>query len=159
MMVSGVTFRLDPAAPGFNIVAVTWGAMNLIVCFILALISIDRGRHRAEERFGIDAPVSVFADGVRIPARLFDLSSRGAGVSLEKPLSPGTEIAFEISGIGRIGARVMRASGDSAGVMFVSMDHAIRRRLIERLFAGDLDSGVRHAQWRELFRGLAANFV
>lgn len=160
MLVSGAAPTIDQAAPGFNIVAVAWGGLNLIICFIMALISIDRSRPRGEERFEVGTPASVFADGEARPAWIVDLSSTGAGVRFEKSTPVGTELELDIADVGRIAARVVRADGRGGfGLHFTSMEDSVRQRLIERLFAGDLDNGIRKVRWRELTSGITANFV
>lgn len=158
MLLSGTAIHFGENEPSFNVIATVWGAFNLVICVILGLISVDRVRPRVEERFEIDLPVTFHSDGSTHSARLRDLSSAGACILTDIPLSVGAVVTVEVEGIGKIPAKAVRVVGDSVGLLFLSPSDDVRQRLIERLFAGDLDNGIRHAKWSEMSKGLAANF-
>lgn len=156
---NGFAWRADHDAASFNLVANLWGCLNLVICFLIGLIAIDRRRLRSEERFGLNEPSVITFGGEAVPGRLIDLSPTGARLSLTDAPAVGSDIELEIFGIGTLPGRIVRRTPASVGILFGALDIDARTNLIDRLSAGDLDNGIRAADWLGLARQTLRNFI
>lgn len=159
MAFNGTALRFDHDAATFNAIANAWGTVNLVICFLIGVLSIDRRRPRVEERFDAAEPVTIHRhNGDDLHAIVTDLSTTGARLEADLPLTVGETVTVDIFGIGATEATVTRAGGGDTGLRFGDIDADMRTEIINRLFAGDLSSGVRAGDLRGLIRRTAANF-
>ncbi len=123
-----------------------WGALNVIVLFLAAMLCIGRPSPRAEERFAIDEPVAVWrrenattgqSGGLVYWARGLDLSLSGIGVAAEgdaDSLVPGEQVRVRLANVGTLEGKVARRARGLVGIVFTASERAPRDRLIVRLF-------------------------
>jgi len=133
-----------------------WGALNVVVLFLAAMLCIGRPSPRAEERFAINEPVAVWrrdsaatapSGGLVYWARGLDLSLSGIGVAAEgdaDSLVPGEQVRVRLSGVGTLEGKVARRARGLVGIVFATSDSVVRDRLIVRLFTRG--ANVRGAQ-------------
>lgn len=119
-----------------------WGAINILVLMLVAMLCLGRPALRAEERFAVDEPVAVWRrDGTQEVvcwARGLDLSLSGIGVAADGEaarLKPGEAVRVRLAGVGTLEGRVARRAAGLVGIVFTMPDGAVRDRLIVRLFA------------------------
>lgn len=121
-----------------------WGALNVLVLFLAAMLCIGRPSPRAEERFAIDEPVAVWrrdaspqSGALLYWARGLDLSLSGIGVAAvgdAESLRAGEAVRVRIAGVGTLEGQVARRARGLVGIAFSATDSAVRDRLIVRLF-------------------------
>ncbi|WP_051284519.1 glycosyltransferase [Nisaea denitrificans] len=156
---NGFAWRGNHDAASFNLIANLWGCLNLVICFLIGLIAIDRSRLRGEERFNLNEPSVITCVEEALPGRLVDLSATGAQLTLANAPAVGSDVELEIFGIGAVPGRVVRSTSAGVGILFGALDIDVRTKLIDRLSAGDLDNSVRSANWLGIVRQTLRNFV
>jgi cellulose synthase (UDP-forming) len=131
---------------------VFWGALNIVVLLLVAMMCLQKSPLRAEERFPLSSEVTIFTDrGDWYATNAGDMSLSGIGVGL-RPEAPaftvGEHVKVAIAGVGAIGGKVVRASG-RLGVVFEFADDAERDRLIVHLFTGRVaQNELRPSAWQ-----------
>lgn len=133
-----------------------WGALNVVVLFLAAMLCLGRPSPRAEERFAVDETVAVWrrntpstpqAGNLVYWARGLDLSLSGIGVAAvgdADSLVPGEQVRVRLAGVGTLEGKVARRARGLVGIVFTTTDSAVRDRLIVRLFTRG--ANVRPAQ-------------
>ena len=124
---------------------VFWGALNIVVLLLVAMMCLQKSPLRAEERFPLASEVTIFNEaGDWFATASGDMSLSGLGVGL-RPEAPsfqiGEHVKVAIAGVGAVGGKVVRASG-RLGVVFEFADDAERDRLIVHLFTGRIEQNV-----------------
>jgi len=114
-----------------------WALVNGIILFLVVLLSIEKPRRRAEERFRIDQAGLCSGVDATLDCRVADISLSGARLSFkgESPFRQGGDIALNIVDVGRIDGQVMWTAGREIGVRFRTSELA-RARLLA--LVGDL---------------------
>lgn len=127
-----------------------WCAINIVVLFLAAMLCLGVPASRAEERFAIDAAVTIEVIGTNIihAARSIDISVSGIAAAATG-LTQGEAVRVRIPGIGALEGTVARARAGMVGVAFTAEDCPARDRLIVRLFTAGLDTqALRPPMWQ-----------
>jgi len=130
-----------------------WSLLNLLLLGTVIACCVELPRPRHEERFTTDEPVLILLpDGTRLPARLCDLSTRGALVETGGVVATAGELLLD-SGALRIPFELMGATPRGLAVRLV-VDAQIRRALILRLYTGAYRNEVHEARLGPAFAGI-----
>ena len=129
---------LHPEAFALNFL---WSLFNMLGLFTAVRVAWQKPIFRKTERVQIKDPMpcSVRYQGKSYPARLRDLSGRGAGLSLEKEvrMGPGRRVRLDI-GTERIRCRIVRSGEKELGVEFGSVTPE-NMKFIMSLFCENLE--------------------
>ena len=121
-----------------------WSAVNIVVLFLVCMMSLQAPVHRGEERFSLDEPISIFAaSGALSTGRIKNISLSGAAVAdVDRPLvsKVGENIRVFIAEVGFVGATVVRQAGQFLAVRFNLPPSIERDLLIRKLFTAGLDA-------------------
>ncbi len=86
----GVKLWASPESSGLTAVVLFWNLFNLLLLLGVMRILVEQRQLRQQPRLPTDEPVSlVCGDGRVLPARLRDVSARGAALVLQNDTSPG----------------------------------------------------------------------
>ena len=118
-----------------------WAVFNMVILLIVMTMAVPRPAFRAEERFPMDEPCRLMADGSVVGAGLVNMSLSGLLVcpdADELPAEVGDWLGVEIAGVGIVPAEVRRfaqVDGEPAlGLASYLPQGAQRDALIKRLF-------------------------
>ena len=122
-----------------------WGAINVIVLFLVCMMSLQAPVRRGEERFSLDEPISIFAaSGALSTGRIKNISLSGAAViaDLDRALvsKVGENVRVFIAEVGFVAATVVRHAGQLLAVRFNLPPCLERDLLIRKLFTAGLDA-------------------
>ena len=128
-----------------------WGAVNVVVLFLICMLSLQAPFRRAEERFELDEPIWI-ADhsGMLSTGRIKDVSLSGAGVVADRPIDAksGERLRVFIAEVGFIAATVVRPKGKFFGIHFELPPSIERDLLIRKLFTASRDTtNVNASAW------------
>jgi cellulose synthase (UDP-forming) len=124
-------------------VVAIWAAYNIVVLFLVCMLSLQGAGKRVEERFACDEPVWIVGPGnARRMGRLKDISLSGAGL-LTKPDETvagqvGHGLKVFVTEVGFISGRVVRQDQRFLGVRFALGPGVERDLLIRKLFTSGL---------------------
>jgi cellulose synthase (UDP-forming) len=124
-------------------VVATWSAYNILVLFLVCMMSLQGDVRRGEERVTCDEPVVILGPGeARTFGRLSDISLSGAGILVDRASAfaghEGEELRLLVSEVGFIPGCIARLSGDLLGVKFALGPCVERDLLIRKLFTSGL---------------------
>lgn len=134
-------------------VVAAWSAINIVVLFLVCMMSLQGHARRGEERFASDDPVWIVGPGeARTLGRLKDISLSGAGILTRSPEifrdSEGESLKVFITEVGFVPGQVVRTDGDLVGVHFDLLPGIERDLMIRRLFtSGNLATNVDVSSW------------
>jgi cellulose synthase (UDP-forming) len=115
-----------------------WGGYNMLLLFLVCMLSLQGEVRRGEERFEIAEPVWVLdGAGTSLRAgRLTDLSLSGAGVATDTSFAGNADapIRLFVSEVGILSGHVVRRLPGMMGVAFDSITGVERDLLIRKLF-------------------------
>lgn len=115
-----------------------WGGYNMLLLFLVCMLSLQGEVRRAEERFEVTDPVWVLdGTGTALRAgRLTDLSLSGAGVATDTSFAgtANTPVRLFVPEVGILSGRVVRRVPGMMGVAFDSVAGVERDLLIRKLF-------------------------
>jgi cellulose synthase (UDP-forming) len=133
---------------------IAWSVLNLFVLGIVIACCVELPRPRQEERFAADEPAQLLMpDGTRCPARLTDLSTRGARVVAQNPPeAPRRGLLLLDGGVLAIPFVVVRALPDALALRF-EVDTALRRLLLVRLYTGEYRNEIEEVALIPAFQG------
>ncbi|MEZ0219101.1 MAG: glycosyltransferase family 2 protein [Tardiphaga sp.] len=118
-------------------VVLTWGAYNILILFLVCMLSLQGTVMRSEERFECNEPVwMIEPDRDGRLGRLTDLSLSGAGLAMES-IKVSDEIApvqIFVLEVGLLSGRVVRRTEGGIGIAFDPMARLERDLLIRKLF-------------------------
>ena len=122
-----------------------WAAINIVVLFLVCMMSLQAPVRRGEERFKLDEPIWIFAaNGALSTGRIKDISLTGAGIvadeNLELATKAGETARVFIAGVGFVTATVVRQAGRFLAVHFNLPPCVERDLLIRKLFTAGLDA-------------------
>lgn len=122
-----------------------WAAINIVVLFLICMMSLQAPIRRGEERFKLDEPIWIFsANGALSTGRIKDISLTGVAVVVDESRALGTRLGENarvfIAEVGFVAARVVRQSGQSLAVYFNLPPCVERDLLIRKLFTAGLDA-------------------
>ena len=122
-----------------------WAAINIVVLFLVCMMSLQAPVRRGEERFKLDEPISIFAaNGALSTGRIKDISLTGAAITADKNLALATKAGemarVFIAEVGFVKAAVVRQKGRFLAVHFDLPPSVERDLLIRKLFTAGLDA-------------------
>jgi cellulose synthase (UDP-forming) len=128
-----------------------WASINVVVLFLICMLSLQAPFRRAEERFEIDEKVSIVEPaGTLLSGRIEDISLSGAGVVVDRPVNakPGELLRVFITEVGFVAATIARPGETFLGLQFALPPSIERDLLIRKLFtAGRDNTNVEASAW------------
>jgi cellulose synthase (UDP-forming) len=118
-------------------VVAIWGAYNILILFLVSMVSLQGTVMRSEERFECKEPVWVIEpEREGALGRLTDLSLSGAGLEIEsRKVGNGVEpVQIFVLEVGLLPGRIVRRAESKIGVAFEPMARMERDLLIRKLF-------------------------
>jgi cellulose synthase/poly-beta-1,6-N-acetylglucosamine synthase-like glycosyltransferase len=125
-----------------------WSAINIIVLFLVCMLSLQAPVRRGQERFEIDEPVRVIvSSGAILTGRIRDISLSGVGCTLDQPFSyqTGERLRVFITEVGFIAATMVRRNEKVYGIQFDLPPCVERDLLIRKLYTGGHDTAEQQA--------------
>jgi cellulose synthase (UDP-forming) len=124
-----------------------WGAINVVVLFLVCMMSLQAPLRRAEERFLIDEPIWIFSSaGALSIGRTKDLSLSGVGIVADPEraltVDVGQRVKLYLTEVGFVTGTVIRCMGRFLSVQFDLPPCVERDLLIRKLFTGGLDAAT-----------------
>jgi cellulose synthase (UDP-forming) len=120
-----------------------WSAVNIVVLFLVCMMSLQAPVHRGEERFSLDEPISIFAaSGALSTGRIKNISLAAVIADVDRALvsKVGENVRVFIAEVGFVGATVVRQAGQFLAVRFNLPPSIERDLLIRKLFTAGLDA-------------------
>jgi cellulose synthase (UDP-forming) len=119
-----------------------WGSINIVVLFLISMLSLQAPIRRAEERFELDEPVSIIGSaGTLSTGRIKDVSLSGAGVVTDRLIGKlGERLWVFIAEVGFIAGTVVRPTDKFLGIHFDLPPSIERDLLIRKLFTAGRDT-------------------
>jgi cellulose synthase (UDP-forming) len=122
-----------------------WAAINIVVLFLVCMMSLQAPVRRGEERFKLDEPIWIFAaNGALSTGRIKDISLTGAAITADQNLALATKAREParvfIAEVGFVKASVVRQDGRFLAVHFDLPPCVERDLLIRKLFTAGLDA-------------------
>jgi cellulose synthase (UDP-forming) len=129
-----------------------WSAFNVIVLFLVCMMSLQAPRRRGEERFDLDEKIRIIGpSGAVSSGRIKDISL--SGVHLEEDTDntadsdnhtvvahAGESIRVFITEVGFVSGTVARQIGRFLGIQFILPPSVERDLLIRKMFTAGLDT-------------------
>ncbi len=122
-----------------------WAVLNIVVLFLVCMMSLQAPVRRGEERFELDEPVWIFAaNGALSTGRIRDISLSGAAIIADHNRALATRTGERarvfITEVGFVAAIVVRQAGQFLAVHFDLPPCVERDLLVRRLFTAGLDA-------------------
>jgi cellulose synthase (UDP-forming) len=122
-----------------------WGAVNIVVLFLVCMMSLQAPVRRGEERFSLSEPIWIFAaSGALSTGRIKDISLSGVAIAADwdRALASkvGEGVRVFITEVGFVAATVVRQSGRLLAVQLNLPAGVERDLLIRKLFTAGLDA-------------------
>jgi cellulose synthase (UDP-forming) len=122
-----------------------WGAVNIVLLFLVCMMSLQAPLRRAEERFQLEEPIWLFGTaGTLFTGRTKDISLSGVGIiaDTDRALTAnvGERIRLYIAEVGFVAGTVVRLTDRFLSVRFDLPACVERDLLIRKLFTGGLDA-------------------
>jgi cellulose synthase (UDP-forming) len=126
-------------------VVACWAAINIVVLFLVCMMSLQGPVRRGEERFNIDEPIWMFAaNGALSTGRIKDISLSGVAIVADddraRAMKNGEPANIFIAEVGFVTATVVRAERRFLAVNFDLPASTERDLLIRKLFTAGLDA-------------------
>lgn len=140
-----------------------WSAINIVVLFLVCMVSLQAPMRRDEERIEINEPIWVISPaGMIVEFQCIDLSLSGAGIRAGTTSLPslqsGDTVRMFIKEVGFITGTVVRRSRQALAVQFQLPLSLERDLLIRKLFTAGLNTvDVDASAWsttREIFKSI-----
>jgi cellulose synthase (UDP-forming) len=127
------------------LVAALWSAINVVVLFLVCMMSLHSPMRRGEERFELDEPISIVGpSGILSTGRITDISLSGVGLKgdAERALAAcaGDHVRVFITEVGFVAGTVVRQVGQFLGIQFDLPPSVERDLLIRRMFTTGLNT-------------------
>ncbi len=131
-------------------VVACWAVLNIVVLFLVCMMSLQAPVRRGEERFELDEPIWIFAaNGALSTGRIRDISLSGAAIIADHNRALATQAGEKarvfITEVGFVAATVVRQAGQFLAVHFDLPPCLERDLLVRRLFTAGLDATTVHA--------------
>ena len=122
-----------------------WAAINIVVLFLVCMMSLQAPVHRGEERFDLDEPITIFAaNGALSTGRIKDISLSGVAIVADENRAIATKIGEPtrvfIAEVGFVAATMVRRAGQLLALQFDLPPCIERDLLIRKLFTAGLDA-------------------
>jgi len=139
------------AVPDWRIVTQTsllpmvafWSSINIIVLFLICMLSLQAPIRRAEERFEIDEPGWIVgAAGTISTGRIKDISLSGVAIEVDRSINAkvGEALRVFITEVGFVTGTAMRLNEKLLGIRFILPPSIERDLLIRKLFTAGRDT-------------------
>jgi cellulose synthase (UDP-forming) len=130
---------------GLFLIVAGWAAINIVVLFLVCMMSLQAPARRGEERFKLDEPVWIFAaNGALSTGRIMDMSLSGVAIVADENRALATKAGEKarvfLTEIGFVTATVVRQSGRFLAVHFDLPPCLERDLLVRKLFTSGLDA-------------------
>jgi cellulose synthase (UDP-forming) len=145
-------WRIVETAHMLPVVAV-WSTINVVVLFLVCMVSLQAPRRRGEDRFELDEPISISGpSGAIWSGRTKDISLSGVRfeVDTDKTLATraGDLVRVFITEVGFVSGTVVRQIGRSLAVQFILPPSVERDLLIRKMFTAGRDTtNVNASAW------------
>ena len=122
-----------------------WSVINVVVLFLVCMMSLQAPIRRGEERFDLDEPIWVIGPGSAISSgRIKDMSLSGVGIerNTDRALAArvGDTVRVFITEVGFVAGSVVRQQEQFISVQFALAPSVERDLLIRKLFTAGLDT-------------------
>ena len=122
-----------------------WGAINIVVLFLVCMMALQSPVRRGEERFSLDEPIWIFAaSGALSTGRIKDISLSGVAIVADEGRALqskiGEQVRVFITEVGFVAATVVRQAGRFLAAHFDLPPSVERDLLIRKLFTAGLDA-------------------
>jgi cellulose synthase (UDP-forming) len=122
-----------------------WGAINIVVLFLICMMSLQAPVRRGEERFSLNEPIWIFAaSGALSTGRTKDMSLSGAAIVADENRAlvseVGEHVRVFVAEVGFVAASVIRKADRLLAVRFNLPAGLERDLLIRKLFTAGLDA-------------------
>ena len=122
-----------------------WSAINVIVLFLVCMLSLQAPMRRGEERLEIDEAIWVVGpNGTISTGRIRDMSVSGTGLEADTDravsVRAGDIVRVFIIEVGFVAGTVVRKAGRFLGIQFELPKSVERDLLIRKLFTAGLDT-------------------
>lgn len=126
-------------------VVACWAAINIVVLFLVCMMSLQAPVRRGEERFKLDEPIWIFAaNGALSTGRIKDISLTGVAIVADENLALATKFGETarvfIAEVGFVPVTVIRQTERFLAVHFHLPPCVERDLLIRKLFTAGLDA-------------------
>jgi cellulose synthase (UDP-forming) len=130
---------------GLLLIVAGWAAINIVVLFLVCMMSLQAPARRGEERLKLDEPVWIFAaNGALSTGRIMDMSLSGVAIVADENRALATKAGEKarvfLTEIGFVTATVVRQSGRFLAVHFDLPPCLERDLLVRKLFTSGLDA-------------------
>jgi cellulose synthase (UDP-forming) len=130
---------------GLLTMVAAWASLNIVVLFLVCMMSLQAPVRRGEERFDMDQPIWIFAaNGALSTGRIRDISLTGAAIVADEnralATKPGETARVFIAEVGFVATSVVRQNGRFLAVHFDLPPSVERDLLIRKLFTAGLDA-------------------
>lgn len=118
-----------------------WLTFNILMLFFVAMMCLEKPRHRSEERFALKHPVTIIGqDGAMLTSDCGNISLSGLGLIVDSTagFSDGDRVQIVLPQLGIVRGFVRR-TGHTLGIAFDFHSPEIRDRLIVWLFTNPID--------------------
>jgi cellulose synthase (UDP-forming) len=137
-------WRIVETAHMLPVVAI-WSAINIVVLFLVCMMSLQAPMRRGEERFELDEPIWIVGrNGSISGGRIQDISLSGVGLAGDGNQAlaalAGERVRVFITEVGFVAGIVARQRGQFLGVQFDLPPSVERDLLIRKMFTGGLDT-------------------
>lgn len=121
-------------------VAVFWCLVNIVIMLITGLICFEGPRYRKEERFTINEPVEISAQGGNYRGMLKDLSVSGCRIELDTDV-PCRDVRVNIPEVGWVAIELVRSG---QGIVSGKLTYVSGQRdlVIAKLFSGKYSNAI-----------------
>jgi cellulose synthase (UDP-forming) len=119
-----------------------WASINVVVLFLVCMLSLQAPIRRAEERFELDEPVWIVGlAGAPSSGRIKDISLSGVAIVADRPYEQlGERLRLFISEVGFVAGTVVRSNERLLGIQFDLPPSVERDLLIRKLFTAGRDT-------------------
>lgn len=145
----------------FSIVAHYWGAVNILVLLLAALICFESPRV-SNGHFHADEPARLVVAHEEIPVRLIDISLKQSTVRIASDVASrlGGNVSLAVSGVVPFSVAI-RTVGQAGGVTELSLRHTYassdaRDQMIVKLFTGAYSQEIPSLRFGRIIDGLWA---
>ena len=131
-------------------VVAIWGIVNIVVLFLVCMMSLQVSVRRGEERFALDESVSIVCpNGLLSTGRIKDISLSGIGIEADQTQALATQLGERlrvfIAEVGFVAGTVVRKNPQFLGVHFDLPASIERDLLIRKLFTAGFDTAAVNA--------------
>jgi cellulose synthase (UDP-forming) len=150
LTISGLAINATPewriiGQSGLLPIVAFWGAINIVVLFLVCMMALQAPVRRGEERFNLSQPIWIFAaSGALSTGHTKDISLSGVAIVADEERAlackVGDHVRVFVTEVGFVAATVVRQTGRFLAVRFNLSACVERDLLIRKLFTAGLDA-------------------